>query len=77
MFSESFDLVLGNSHTLAKSNDIEVNVELARHERFLLQVGAWHRLSVPPATSTARLAPVEVPVMLLPAAVVTTAPVPR
>jgi DNA-binding transcriptional LysR family regulator len=41
MFSESFDLVVGNSHTLAKSNDIELNVELVRHERFLLQAGAW------------------------------------
>jgi DNA-binding transcriptional LysR family regulator len=40
MFTESFDLVVGNEHALASRNAIELDVELIRDERFLLHSGA-------------------------------------
>jgi DNA-binding transcriptional LysR family regulator len=40
MFTESFDLVVGNEHALASRNAIELDVELVRDERFLLHSGA-------------------------------------
>ena len=36
MFSETFDLVVGSSHRLAMSNELELNVELVRAEQFPL-----------------------------------------
>lgn len=40
MFTESFDLVVGNKHALAARNAIELDVELIREEQFLLHSGA-------------------------------------
>ena len=40
MFTESFDLIVGAEHMLAKRNALELDVELIREERFLLHAGA-------------------------------------
>lgn len=40
MFTESFDLIVGETHRLAARNAIELDVELIRDERFLLHSGA-------------------------------------
>lgn len=39
MFSESFDLVVAPDHDLAMRNDLELDVELLRESRFLVQNG--------------------------------------
>ncbi|WP_310473863.1 LysR family transcriptional regulator [Sandarakinorhabdus sp.] len=39
MFSEAFDLVVGVDHPLAMRNDLDLNVELIRDQRFLVQAG--------------------------------------
>jgi DNA-binding transcriptional LysR family regulator len=39
MFTEAFDLVVGADHDLASRNDIELDVELVRGARFLVQSG--------------------------------------
>ncbi len=40
MFTESFDLVVGAGHELAVRNELELDVELVRGARFLVQMGA-------------------------------------
>jgi DNA-binding transcriptional LysR family regulator len=40
MFSESFDLVVGADHALAKHHAVDLDVELIREEQFLLLSGA-------------------------------------
>lgn len=39
MFSETFDFVVGTTHELAQRNEFEIDVELVRGERFLVQAG--------------------------------------
>lgn len=39
MFRESFDFVVGTTHELAQRNTLEIDVELVRGERFLIQSG--------------------------------------
>lgn len=40
MFTESFDLIVSPDHGLAMRNDVELDVELIRDERFLIHAGA-------------------------------------
>ena len=39
MFTETFDFIVGASHELAQRNEIEIDVELVRHEQLLIQSG--------------------------------------
>ncbi|WP_353217754.1 LysR family transcriptional regulator [Sandarakinorhabdus sp.] len=39
MFSEAFDLVVGADHPLAMRNDLDLDVELIRDQRFLVHAG--------------------------------------
>lgn len=40
MFTESFDLIVGQDHDLARRNTLDLDVELIREERFLIHSGA-------------------------------------
>lgn len=40
MFSEAFDLVVGSTHELAMRNEIDLDLELIRNERFLVHADA-------------------------------------
>ncbi|MGL4543031.1 MAG: LysR family transcriptional regulator substrate-binding protein [Polymorphobacter sp.] len=39
MFSEAFDLIVGADHPLAMRNDLDLDVELIRDQRFLVHAG--------------------------------------